>query len=475
MGSLSRAVRTPAADPDASLGAAPYLRPCGARAIHPRAIFCGGSIAAPSAANPCRAPPLCRADFFSAATVAHSTWCPLSGGVSPKGRVTIFASANPTRVPHNAAVAHSTWCSLSGEAGLAQQKRFHSTNPCGSQRRQHRSDRGVIRAALSAMQLNRGGWMGWERVDSLGTVDDVRFLTTASMNSRAKKLTSAIKTAGKRPKTVGVTLEKYVIPPVLSTVATFFLATHLKPDLSVYFATGEVLTYPVNDKANKLRTVLLDWSDEKGPRVVSATDVTFRSAKDVKWRTNHGPAWISKYVIENDGWATANHITIGIGIPPGAEVLRLVASSNLTILSDKTVQTSDSYPPYRKIEIERLARSEQGVLTVVTACLCGALRRSKTADSDLFVATSKPSKGYSPVLFLSSQEGSARIVAPLEMKEAFALEKGLFPTSISGYWASTIDVANDSPAPNLGPVTEMYLKMYLDDDGKQVEYALKLP
>src|SRR6266852_6512301 len=147
------------------------------------------------------------------------------------------------------------------------------------------------------------------------------------MNNRIRELTRAIKAGGK-------SLGKFVLPSVLSVVVAFFLATHLKPDLIAYYADGEVITFQINNEPNKFRTILVDWSDENGPRIVSATDVTFRSDKDVTWRSDRGRAWISKFVIDNDGWATANHVTIGIGIPTGAELLKVVASPNVTVLSD---------------------------------------------------------------------------------------------------------------------------------------------
>jgi len=288
------------------------------------------------------------------------------------------------------------------------------------------------------------------------------------MNNRIRELTRAIKAGGK-------SLGKFVLPSVLSVVVAFFLATHLKPDLIAYYADGEVITFQINNEPNKFRTILVDWSDENGPRIVSATDVTFRSDKDVTWRSDRGRAWISKFVIDNDGWATANHVTIGIGIPTGAELLKVVASPNVTVLSDKLVQTSASYPPYRKIEIERLGRSEKAVLTVLTACSCGSPARSKSADSDLFIATDKSSKNYSPVLFLSSEEGTGRLLYALDIKDAFALEKGLFPSSTSGYWASSIDVAKNAAEPKLEPVAHMKITMSDDKDGKQREISLTFP
>jgi hypothetical protein len=289
------------------------------------------------------------------------------------------------------------------------------------------------------------------------------------MNNRIRELTRAIKAGGK-------STAKFVLPSALSVVVAFFLATYLRPDLTVFFADGEVITYHINDEPNRFRTILVDWSDENGPRIVSATDVTFRSAKDVTWRSDRGRAWISKFVIYNEGWVTANHITIGIGIPNGAEVLKVVASPNITILSDTLVQTAASYPPYRKIEIERLGRSENAVLTVLTACSCGSPARSKVADSDLFIATDKSSKNYSPVLFLSSQEGTGRILGALDIKDAFALEKGLFPSSPRGYWASSIDVAKNAAEPKLEPVAHMKITMSVDDkDGKQREISLTFP
>jgi len=178
----------------------------------------------------------------------------------------------------------------------------------------------------------------------------------------------------------------------------------------------------------------------------------------------------------NDGWATANHITIGIGIPTGAEVSKVVASPNITILSDKLVQTSASYPPYRKIEIERLGRSEQAVLTILSACSCGSPVRSKSAESELFIATDRPIKYYSPVLFLSSQEGTGRVLYPMDIKDAFALEKDFFSSSTSGYWASSIDVAKNAAAPKLEPVSHMKIMMSVDDkEGKQREISLTFP
>lgn len=289
------------------------------------------------------------------------------------------------------------------------------------------------------------------------------------MNNRVRELTRAIKAGGK-------STGKFVLPSALSVVVALFLATHLKPDLAVFFADGEVITFQINNEPNRFRTILVDWLNENGPLIVSATNVTFRSAKDVTWRSDRGRAWISKFVLDNDGWVTANHITIGIGIPAGAELLKVVASPNITILSDKLVQTSASYPPYRKIEIERLGRSEQAVLTVLTACSCGNPARSKSADSDLYIATDKSSKIFSPVLFLSSEEGTGRLLGPLDIKEAFALEKGLFPSSTSGYWASSIDVAKNAAEPKLEPVAHMKITMSVDDkDGKQREISLTFP
>lgn len=125
----SRAMRTPAARLDATRSAAPYLRPCGARAIHPRAIFCGGSIAAPSAANPCRAP-----RFGHEKPVAELLHAP----IPPKPRAD---------APPNALFVGWAW---------RRNNAFTPQSPTDSASKQ-RSDRGVIRAALSALQLHRGG------------------------------------------------------------------------------------------------------------------------------------------------------------------------------------------------------------------------------------------------------------------------------------------------------------------------------
>jgi len=289
------------------------------------------------------------------------------------------------------------------------------------------------------------------------------------MKNRIRELIRAIKAGGK-------SAGKFVLPSVLSVVAAFFLATHLRPDLTVFFAYGEVIAFQINNEPNRFRTVLVDWLDEDGPRIVSATDVTFTSVKDVKWRSDRGREWISKFVIYNEGWVTANHITIGIGIPAGAELLKVVASPNISILSDKLVQTSASYPSFRKIDIERLGRSEQAVLTVLTTCSCGSPARPKVADADLFIATDKSSKNYSPVLFLSSEEGTGRIMDSLSIKDVFALEKGLYPSSTSGYWASSVDVAKNAAEPKLEPVAHMKITMSVEDkDGKQRDLSLTFP
>jgi hypothetical protein len=289
------------------------------------------------------------------------------------------------------------------------------------------------------------------------------------MNDLVRKIIRAVNTGGKSSL-------KFVIPALLTIAVTFFLTTHLKPDLTLYFSDGEVITYQMRDEPNKFRIFLLDWLEENGPQIVSATDVTFRSAKDVKWRSDRtSQAWISKLFIDNDGWVTANHITIGIGIPKGAESLKVVASPNITILSDNIVQTSANYLPYRKIEIERLGRSEKAVLTVVTACLCGSPARSKSADSDLFISTDKSSKNNSAILFLSSQEGTGRVLDTIDMRSAFALEKSLFPSSTSGYWATGFDISKNAE-PKVALVEHMKLTMSVDDkDGKEREVTLTFP
>lgn len=288
------------------------------------------------------------------------------------------------------------------------------------------------------------------------------------MKNRIRELIRAIKSGG-------TSTAKFVLPSALSVVVTFFVATHLRPDLAIYFADGEVITFQVDHEPTKIRSILVDWLGENGPRIVSATDITFRSAKDFTPRSDLGRTWISKFVIENDGWATANHITFGIGIPTGAKIVKLIASPNITVLSDKLVETSANYPPYRRIEIERLGRSEQAFLTVLSACSCGSAALSKSSDSELFIATETSSKGYSPVLFLSSQEGAGRPPYALEMKEAFTLEKSQFPTSTNGYPASTIDVARDAAPPKLEQVARMKITMALDEDGKKRDYNLTLP
>lgn len=289
------------------------------------------------------------------------------------------------------------------------------------------------------------------------------------MNNRVRGLARALNSRAKKS-------TKYFVPCALGVIATFFVTTHLKPDLSVYFADGEVITYQTSDEANKFRTILVDWLDEDGPRIVSATDVTFRSANDVVRRSDRGRAWISKFVIENHGWVTAHHVTIGLGIPRGAESLDVIASPNITILFDKFVQTSANYPPYRKIDIERLGRNEQAVLTLLTACTCGVPSRSNSKDSELFIATEKTSKGYSPVLFLSSEEGTGQISGGLDIKDAFALEKRLYPTSTSGYWASSIGIANNAAVPSLEPADHVKITMSLDnEDGKNRELFLTYP
>ena len=110
------------------------------------------------------------------------------------------------------------------------------------------------------------------------------------MNNRLRELTRAITAGGK-------ITAKFVLPPALSVVVTLFIATHLKPNPTVSIADGEVITFQLKNEPNEFRTVLVDWSDEDGPRIVSASDVTFRSAKDFTERSDRGPAWISKFIL----------------------------------------------------------------------------------------------------------------------------------------------------------------------------------
>jgi hypothetical protein len=125
---------------------------------------------------------------------------------------------------------------------------------------------------------------------------------------------------------------------------------------------------------------------------------------------------------------------------------------------------------------ERLGRSEKAVLSVLTACACGRPARPKSADSELFIPIDKSSKNYSPVLFLSSAEGTGRVVSGMAIKDAFALEQRLFPSATSGYWASSIDVAKNAAGPKVQAIASMKLTMSLEGtDGKPHEIPLTFP
>jgi hypothetical protein len=268
---------------------------------------------------------------------------------------------------------------------------------------------------------------------------------------------------------------KPLVTSALSVAAAFYLATHLKPSLTVSLASGEVITAESRKEPTKVLTALVDRSAEDDRKVIAMNRITFKSTNDFTRRHDQGVTVVTKFILHNDGWATARHVVIGIGIPGNSEGSTILASPNVTVFSDKLVQTSGAYPPYRRVEIERLGISETAILTALANCSCGGTKDRPGNGSELFIKTDED-RGYSPVLFLSSDEGTGETLDMMNMKDAFALEKALFPGSASGYWASGIDLRKGAAAPTIEPARGATLSLTVTGkDGKEHEVSLTAP
>jgi hypothetical protein len=284
-----------------------------------------------------------------------------------------------------------------------------------------------------------------------------------------------------------------LIPISVSIATSYYVNTHLlKPKLVVDYTSGDVSIATVEGRSNEFIAVLIDFypgiefplpygrdtTDEPipppvatGGEVVWAKKLRFKSEKDFVLETPRHGSRITKIMITNTGYASANHISIGLHVLTGTSKYKIISSPNIHT-SEEVIAGSDVNPPFIRLGIDRLGASEKAILTIVTDQESG----SETSGANTPFLTVHQKHGYGPVLYLTSDEGTGSIsLNGISWKDETRWEQANFPDSTIGFWAAGIH-ARDGVTPVVEDIKKLSINYELvDDSGKhKADGTLKL-
>jgi hypothetical protein len=162
---------------------------------------------------------------------------------------------------------------------------------------------------------------------------------------------------------------------------------------------------------------------------------------------------------------------VGIGLPQGWKV---VVSPNAEVTNEKTFQPTENYAGYRVIEISRLTVDEVVVITITGSCGCPSSETPHASeDGKLFLPTDKNVALFTPLLFITDEDGSLIQETGISMKDALEHERGYFPTASAGFWVEGLKV-KDGVSPAIKPLEHFTLEMPAKD-GRPVELTTDRP
>src|SRR5690348_11662818 len=171
-----------------------------------------------------------------------------------------------------------------------------------------------------------------------------------------------------------------------------------------------------------------------GGHIASAVRLSFRSSSDYVLDPKIGASRIMKVMLANNGYATAHHIRIGIGFPEGTGNWKIMRSPNLK-LTEHAVPQSGINNPYIDAEIDRLGGDEKALLTITYDWLFEPSEQTSVATPYIPINSSPE---YTPILYLTSDEGTGEVLSATSWADAEKWEQSTFPYSSTGYWASRI-------------------------------------
>ena len=244
------------------------------------------------------------------------------------------------------------------------------------------------------------------------------------------------------------------IPVFVSLVTSFYVNTRLlKPRLRADYSWAMVMVIPIKDHPNDFVAALVDLYsgleaplppgkrsiesvnqplDFSGGEIVVAKRLRFKSKSDFVVDSSPSSSRIDKVMLVNDGYATANNISIGLRFQDGL-TSKIVPSPNIKI-SQEAIAGTGVNPPFVKVEIERLGPGERAVLTASSTPTATTVRPD--VDSTYVKIHEQP--GYPPIVYITSTEGIGSIGKGISWKETTTWEETNFPNSVIGFWASRI-------------------------------------
>lgn len=274
------------------------------------------------------------------------------------------------------------------------------------------------------------------------------------------------------------------IPIFVSLVTSFYVNTRLlKPKLKANYAWAMVMVMPVKDRPNEWIAALVDvypgfeaplppgkTSMESvsnplnfsGGEIVAAKRLTFKSKDDFVVDSPAESSRIDKIMLVNDGYATANHISLGLRFQDGL-TSRIVASPNIKI-SQEAIAGTQINPPFVKVEIERLDPGEKAMLTAASSPTQG----TKPSELDNSFVKIREHPGYPPIVYITSQEGIGTAGEGISWKDATLWEENNFPNSVIGFWASRFH-PHKGLSPSIENLKQLEIGYDLEDsDGKKI-------